>query len=439
MSDRASDEALWRSVADTLDNVVLPALAPGFERDSARQLVGLARYATSREDDDSAERVHAIAAALDLDETVDAAAVMAAAAERAEEIHDLLVRQLDADIAEAAPLMETFSGHAPAEKTPDAADVPEAAALTAWLARALGEAIEDIEITVMVGGHSRRMLSVRAVTASGVQDLVVRIEQGGMFGTEGDSEARVMRALSEAGFAVAPVRWIEPAEDVLGQPFFVMDRVTGTAAVETATLDLYLLALHELHRLDPALVASALGPVPPTPRDAIAATIDHWLGIYRTSVRLPVPLLEDAATWLRANLRPTGPTCVVHGDPGPGNFLYADGRITALTDWELTHYGDPAEDWTYFGAIRARKIYDADTWRARFTELVGFTVDDTDWLAWEAFNQFKGACVNLTALRLFRAGVSTTPNLLAIGTAVHLRFLKRLTDLVEQLRGAAAG
>jgi hypothetical protein len=42
--------------------------------------------------------------------------------------------------------------------------------------------------------------------------------------------------------------------------------------------------------------------------------------------------------------------------------------------------------------------------------------------------------VNLTALRIFNEGVSTTPNLLAIGTAVHLRFLNRLTEIVGQLR-----
>ena len=36
---------------------------------------------------------------------------------------------------------------------------------------------------------------------------------------------------------------------------------------------------------------------------------------------------------------------VVHGDPGPGNFLSEDGRIVALTDWEFVHHGDAAEDW----------------------------------------------------------------------------------------------
>ena len=101
-----------------------------------------------------------------------------------------LLRYLAEDVEEAAPLLETFSGHDPASGEPDVVAAPEAADLGKWLARALGREIEEIDVAVMVGGHSRRMLSV-SVTTDGVrQDLVVRIEQGGMFGTEGEPEAR---------------------------------------------------------------------------------------------------------------------------------------------------------------------------------------------------------------------------------------------------------
>jgi hypothetical protein len=54
--DRPTDDALWRCVTDTLQTVILPALRPGFERDSARQLTGVARYAMSRPPDRGAER-----------------------------------------------------------------------------------------------------------------------------------------------------------------------------------------------------------------------------------------------------------------------------------------------------------------------------------------------------------------------------------------------
>jgi hypothetical protein len=58
---------------------------------------------------------------------------------------------------------------------------------------------------------------------------------------------------------------------------------------------------------------------------------------------------------------------------------------------------------------------------------VGF--GEPTWRAWEAFNSVKGACVNLTALDVFRRSLRPTPDLLAIGVAVHLRFLRRAVEL----------
>jgi aminoglycoside phosphotransferase (APT) family kinase protein len=439
-SDRPSEVALWRCVADTLARTILPALRPGFEQDSARQLFGVGRYALLRPPDRGPARAAQLAPLLGLPPSAGVADVFAEASQglvagaAADSVRPLLLDFLAEDVTEAAPLLETFSGHTPAADEPDAVDVPERPALHDWLAARLGERVDDLDVAVMVGGHSRRMLSVGVTSGGRRQDLIVRVEQGGMFGTEGDTEARVMRALAEAGFPTARVRWIESDPSVLGQPFFVMDRVPGTPANDAAMFDEYVRALHRLHQLDPELVSDGLGPVPASPEGAITAVIDHWLDVYRESTVLRIPLLEESAQWLRSNLKPTGGVSVIHGDPGPGNFLHDGGRITALTDWEFAHYGDAAEDWTYFGAIRARKLYDAVGWRAKFAEQAGVSYDDHTWGSWEAFNLFKGACVNLTALRLFREGISTAPNLLAIGSAVHLRFLRQLVERVDGLR-----
>ena len=422
------DAAMWRSVQDTLEKLVIPSLKPGFERDSARQLVGVARYAQARSAD-SGKWTTDMAQAADL--------LVASVTDEVDGAQALRIRlksQLAEEILEAAPLLETFSGHTPIEASEEAVEVPEGPALRAWFEKQLGTPV-DLAVSVMVGGHSRRMLNVKLTANGAVQELVVRIEQGGMFGTEGTSEAQVMQAVGETGFPAPTVRWIVTDGSVLGQPFFVMDRAAGTPIVDDeSVLETYIAMLGRLHKLEPGIATVGLGPVPATPKAAISANIDHYLGIYRDSVEVRIPLLEEAAEWLRVNLRPTGSVSLVHGDPGAGNFLHVDGKISALTDWELAHYGDPAEDWTYFGAIRGRKLYDVPTWRAKFAEHADVKIDDRDWLAWEAFNQLKGACVNLTALRIFNQGISTMPNLLAIGTAVHLRFLNRLTEIVGELR-----
>lgn len=47
----------------------------------------------------------------------------------------------------------------------------------------------------------------------------------------------------------------------------------------------------------------------------------------------------------------------------------------------------------------------------------------------EVYNNVKGACVNLTALGVFARSARPNPDLLAIGVAVHLRFLQRVVEL----------
>ena len=57
------------------------------------------------------------------------------------------------------------------------------------------------------------------------------------------------------------------------------------------------------------------------------------------------PLFSFALAWLRRNV-PTqvDRTSLVHSDMGPGNFLYRHGRVTAVLDWEVAHWGDAMED-----------------------------------------------------------------------------------------------
>ncbi|NIW85760.1 MAG: hypothetical protein GWN09_04025, partial [Gammaproteobacteria bacterium] len=46
---------------------------------------------------------------------------------------------------------------------------------------------------------------------------------------------------------------------------------------------------------------------------------------------------------------------------------------------------------------------------------------------WQALNFFKAVCIDYTALRLYVEGINPAPNMLAIGTSVHMAALKRLS------------
>ncbi len=282
------------------------------------------------------------------------------------------------------------------------------------------------------------MLDVRWAGGHGV----VRIEQDGMFATEGRREASVMRILRARGYPVPAILWEEPDPGVLGHPFFVMEFVEGRARTDDEGLDDVLRAMARLYGLGQAAVdeVAALDGIPVGcgPEQVIEAQLRHWHDVYSSAVSYPIPLLERGFAWLRANLRPTGPPVIVHGDPGPGNALADATGVAAVIDWELAHAGDAAEDWAYLALIRGRRLGSPQQWKDRIAAAAGVAYDEPTWRAWEAFNSVKGACVNLTALDVFRRTARPHPDLLAIGVAVHLRFLSRAVELTAPGGASAA-
>jgi aminoglycoside phosphotransferase (APT) family kinase protein len=74
-------------------------------------------------------------------------------------------------------------------------------------------------------------------------------------------------------------------------------------------------------------------------------TFDYYLNSYTTLNYDPtlMVLLDTFYTLRRHKPRPVK-LGLVHGDFNPANFLFADGKVTALIDWENSRIGDPRED-----------------------------------------------------------------------------------------------
>lgn len=432
------------TLSDARDRAARLPLGPAEQR----RWREVAAYGTARRPDPTPERAAVLRDLLNLPgaddrEVLDAAGGLlsdavtdrAGSPALATQVHALCLQWFDEDVKEAAPLLELFTGHHrdPEGGPPQAA--PELVGrLAGWMAERTGPGARLEDVTVISGGFSRLMLDVRWTGGHGV----VRIEQDGMFATEGRREAAVMRILRAHGYPVPAVLWEESDPAVLGHPFFVMEHVTGHARTDDQGLDDMLRSLAQLHGLGAdavdeiaALDGLAAGR---GPDQAIDAQLRHWHDVYRSAVEYPIPLLERGFAWLRANLRATGPSVIVHGDPGPGNALQDADGVAAVIDWEFAHAGDAAEDWAYLALIRGRRLGSPESWKARLATAVHIGYDKPTWRAWEAFNSVKGACVNLTALDVFRRAARPTPDLLAIGVAVHLRFLGRAV----QLTGASA-
>lgn len=128
------DEALWASMAETLRDVVVPALADGHARLAAVQLVALATWAARRDRAAGPRRAGELAAALDslganplipgnpgAPPATRAGAALAAAVGRHDgdaqavraALRPVLIRHLDEDLAGSAVLEDGFRGRLP--------------------------------------------------------------------------------------------------------------------------------------------------------------------------------------------------------------------------------------------------------------------------------------------------------------------------------------
>jgi hypothetical protein len=64
---------------------------------------------------------------------------------------------------------------------------------------------------------------------------------------------------------------------------------------------------------------------------------------------------------------------------------------------------------------------------AYIEDTVGVRLDRERLHYWQALNMFKAACIDQTALRLYVEGINPAPNMLAVGTSVHMMALQRLS------------
>jgi len=193
-----------------------------------------------------------------------------------------------------------------------------------------------------------------------------------------EHEMRVLERLERDGIPVPHVHGFCP--DPRG---IVMQRCAGranlaTAASEaerTAVLDHYIEILADMHRLDVADFEAVGLARPRTAEELGFGDLAHWERSYRRQKRRPDPMIEFTLGWLRRNVpRDRSRAAVLHGDAG--QFLFENGRVTALLDFELACIGDPMAD---FAGLRNRTLSEplGDLGRAlrRYEQLTGEPAD----------------------------------------------------------------
>lgn len=261
-----------------------------------------------------------------------------------------------------------------------------------------------------------------------------------------------LSALQGSTVPVPPVHWLEPDPQVLGRPFFLMDKVEGEVPLpwKTGRPSAYddpeqraLMArdfvqvLAALHTQDwRGLGLSSLG-VPRDERDFARRELERWEGVLRENQLLPQPLLWEARRWLQGRLPHARYTTLVHGDFRLGNFIWRQGRIAAFLDWEMVTLGDPMSDlgWVCMKRLAGRSplltgLIEREEFFRRYQELTGYQVDMESVFWWQVMGYFKLGTIHVAGVRAGALGMKRD-----IRLAIWEFDLPLLLDELAQLLG----
>jgi aminoglycoside phosphotransferase (APT) family kinase protein len=322
--------------------------------------------------------------------------------------------------------------------------------LTGWLRTQLPD-VDDVRIEGLDQvnfGHSAEMLMLTVVSgvsrvtgADARQDVVLRLRPKPPALLEPYDLARqfaILRALEDTAVCVPRALWLEDSGEVLGRPFFVMERAVGdvyemeapagsgaqhdqTVVRMCESLAEQIAAIHAVDLNQTGLYALDDG------GDHLERELDHWAAEMNRVKRDSLPALERLHQALRETKpEPCPRVTLVHGDAKPGNFAFVGGEVSAVFDWEMTTVGDPLTDIGWLEMLWIQPVginshpaaLSIDALLAHYQAISGITVQNRPW--YRAFNAYKMAVICLIGAMLVDDGHSDDQKLVlaAYGTAL---------------------
>ncbi|MCK8785351.1 phosphotransferase family protein [Roseomonas sp. NAR14] len=206
-----------------------------------------------------------------------------------------------------------------------------------------------------------------------------------------DREHRILTALAGTAVPVPRALLFHPGREVVGTPFYVMERVEGRvfdaaslpgadAGERRAMVMRFAETLAALHDVDwRAAGLEGYG----RPEGFFARQVARWVRQWQAARGRDIPDLARLAEWLPAHMPEDDGQCtIVHGDYRLGNVMFANGApdVVAVLDWELSTIGHPLSD-VAFAAI---------AWRSRPEEYGGILGLDWNGLGMPTEAEFVG-------------------------------------------------
>jgi aminoglycoside phosphotransferase (APT) family kinase protein len=224
-----------------------------------------------------------------------------------------------------------------------------------------------------------------------------------------------MRLAAEYSDVPVPaVRWMEPTGEVLGTPFFLMDRVEGVVPPDVLPYNfgdnwLFDASPEQQRRLQDNTVAAIAGlhgiPDAASTFSFLEADAAGDSPLRRNLARTrawydhavvdsgPSSLIERGLGWLEKNVPAEGDTVLCWGDARIGNVLYRDFEPVGILDWEMAAVGPREMDLAWL--VFAHRVFESiagvmelpgmpdflreDDVRATYADLTGIELGDLSW------------------------------------------------------------
>jgi aminoglycoside phosphotransferase (APT) family kinase protein len=282
-------------------------------------------------------------------------------------------------------------------------------------------------------------------------------------------EHRVLSSLDAVKTFPTPApRWAERDPSVLGQPFFVMERVRGTVPAGTPSIHatgwLHARAPHQcrtawesaiaavaaIHDVDWRRTVPFLGDG--VNGTSLAQRIDHVSRWYEWACAgRAFPMTDAALAYLHDELPDLDeePPVLVWGDARMGNLVFGDDhRVAAVLDWELASIGPAAIDLGWWlamdefqtvahGVAPVPGYPSRDETIARYEALTGRVVRDVGW-----FEVLCAFMLTVTVIRMADIGVAagrlSPDNRMGHGNITAQMLARRLDLPVPELDDAYA-
>lgn len=302
--------------------------------------------------------------------------------------------------------------------------------IEAYLTRMWGAPTTIAGLARIPGGASRETYRFDATANGEIHALILRREPAaGLIDTESETEFRAYQS-AEGVVPVPKAIALEADGAELERAFFLMQRIDGGEVASSFARDpfgahgetlgeQFFTALGRLAAFDPTGTPLADHAETSPPDQCWRVALDYWESVIDEDATAPLPIVRAAIRRLRRNPPPPAQqVAIVHGDYRSGNMMHdGAGRMLAMFDWEMAHFGDPLEDlgwaldpiWDHFVPGKACGMVSRAMAIAAWEKASGGAVDPAALAWWSLFNSVKGRAIWTSAFREFVDGGLTDP------------------------------